>query len=229
MHVILIISLIAFEEKVLSQLHHITEKLNKVDTRLDSVQKTFSTHYRHEDILATYTYPETAPKLPVSSAKDVEALEAYLNEKDEHIAKLAKYLSAVGTSQVDRTTRLILQAIFTNVAAKDLNWAGTRGIKKGLKNTAFKQLLFRAVRLNEPTRSASDDEIATAIKSWLKYAPSRMRNNIPRDSSLSNSAQQSVCEMGSGEAEESEDPADIDSAWKALPLVVMDPQWDGTQ
>ncbi|XP_038063048.1 uncharacterized protein LOC119733746 [Patiria miniata] len=108
---------------------------------------------------------------PLKLLKDVRELEG-LVQNFEKEKLLVTYLSNIGGENLGSTVRRILACVLTNDLAKQYNWIG-KGTKEAFCKLRMVNVIHRAVRRNPTVRSATNAEIDSIIKDWLRYAKDR--------------------------------------------------------
>ncbi|XP_029680836.1 uncharacterized protein LOC115246262 [Formica exsecta] len=112
---------------------------------------------------------ETETLIPALSLRNLSTFNELLKQKFVFALYVNHFRRLGGTSQADRTRR-ILRRIVHNELAKKLNWAG-RGAKTSLQSfDAVCQLILRSASTNQETSYKITEE---TIKSWLRYAMDR--------------------------------------------------------
>ncbi|XP_065664922.1 uncharacterized protein LOC136086646 isoform X1 [Hydra vulgaris] len=85
--------------------------------------------------------------LAVKTLLDLKTLEKNIKNK-EYAQSVSNYLGVTGGLNVNDTTRCVLEKVFTNNLAKQLNWAG-RCNKTGVKNLQVVHCVKDVVLKNE--------------------------------------------------------------------------------
>ncbi|XP_071795887.1 uncharacterized protein [Asterias amurensis] len=140
-------------------------------------------------------------KFPLNLVKDVRDLEALLHNFEKE-KRLVTYLSTIGGDNLANTVRRILSCTMTNDLARQFNWIG-KGTKEAFSKLRLVNVIQRSVRRNSGMRSATNSEIDSVIKDWLKYAKDRdggrARRAAVRQAAIASVSQESTEDYGSSE------------------------------
>ncbi|MGH0163800.1 UNVERIFIED_CONTAM: hypothetical protein FKN15_050554 [Acipenser sinensis] len=81
-------------------------------------------------------------------------------------------LSIIGGGNLKATTCRLMSTTISNDLAVQFNWVG-RGVKRAFKDLLLKNIIFRAVRANVFTKSATEEECSALAMNWPRYAKDR--------------------------------------------------------
>ncbi|KAJ8972952.1 hypothetical protein NQ317_000786 [Molorchus minor] len=148
----------------------ILEEINKNRNKLEEL-----THFVHASIVGkddvTLT-PANVEGMPLNTIEDMDSLETRLGNKQEY-ANVLNVLKFVGGRDTFDTTRRIMSRVIHNNLALIINWIGrnNKPAFRGYKNIL--SLISDAVRVNPLAARASEQEIFSIIKVWLRGAVDR--------------------------------------------------------
>lgn len=109
--------------------------------------------------------------LPLNSIEQFEATEELL--KNEIIVKqLTSNLGTIGGDSVTECARRTMKYVMSNQLAIQFNWKGL-GEKRAFGTSRFLVIIRKAIRKNRLTAMASDSDIDSVIKDWLRFAKDR--------------------------------------------------------
>ncbi|CAG9773379.1 unnamed protein product [Ceutorhynchus assimilis] len=161
----------AFKRLVLRQLYSIQDRLDTQAKLLKKLGKKIDNNGQEilendENVLIDITFP-------LSHSLQMEELEEFL-KSDNNCTSLVKLLTRLGGSSVKVMTTRILYHVLTNEVAMEYSWEGQKG-KKKFKELKLANVIFKAVRGNQRTQLAQDDEIIKYIKGFLVRAKERTK------------------------------------------------------
>ncbi|KAK4885918.1 hypothetical protein RN001_002189 [Aquatica leii] len=107
--------------------------------------------------------------LPITTVGDLTALNNRLEDVNE-LTKMCQFLQTAGGKDIQDTTRRVLSRIMSNNLAMLYNWSG-RNDKTSF--SSLKKLLIVAVRKNPFSKNATQQEIESVVKVWLRNASDR--------------------------------------------------------
>ncbi|CAG7816265.1 unnamed protein product [Allacma fusca] len=127
--------------------------------------------------------PEGCPKLPVTTFEELQACNSYVLHDENHLQFFMNFVSTVGGVSIKEATERVLSKILTNEVAAGFNWCGTIKTNVKPKNPlkdfeGLLNLLFGSVR--KIISTASDKDIETFAKYWLRHAKGRCSGKSPK-------------------------------------------------
>ncbi|XP_064489025.1 uncharacterized protein LOC135400932 [Ornithodoros turicata] len=114
-----------------------------------------------------------APLVVTEPFHSVELLESFqhhlTNQKEE---QLYRELAVLGGSSVKTAVKRIMCHLFTDDVAEKFSWEGKKG-KLVFKELKFPGIIMRAVHANKTLANATNFEVESEIKGWLRHAKDR--------------------------------------------------------
>ncbi|XP_064462703.1 uncharacterized protein LOC135373419 [Ornithodoros turicata] len=121
------------------------------------------------------------PLLVESPFTLVETLEAFNTSLDEiKERRLVKELAQLGGNDVRVATRRMLGYLMKDETAAEYSWLGKKG-KRKFAFLKFPQVIVKAIRMNKNMSMATQDEVESTIKTWLRHAKERCGNKSAPD------------------------------------------------
>ncbi|XP_062864512.1 uncharacterized protein LOC134326277 [Trichomycterus rosablanca] len=153
-----------------SALHHLLIKQEMVIDQLKIILRTVQAIQGSTGGPSEQDFDEGA--LPLTDLESLLDLENVLKNEQELKNKMITALGLNGGVDLKDTMWRIMKRTVTNSLAKKLNWRGING-KTAFNSLLLKDVIAGAVRRNQLTRLATNQEIEFYIKRWLHLAIDR--------------------------------------------------------
>ncbi|KAF5289812.1 hypothetical protein FQR65_LT11742 [Abscondita terminalis] len=164
-----------FQRQVMFQLNLINAKLSD---HTDTLQLLLNQRTQGVDNTNPNAMEDILGVFPIENDESLNKLEEYLKTNKIFLCwyvMCAKELSRIGGDTAKELTKRIMYRTMTNIMGQLYSWDGAKG-KRPFKNLLFCQLVLKAVRTNERTRTSYEDETVKTIKQWLVRAKDRLNN-----------------------------------------------------
>lgn len=126
---------------------------------------------KNQNVSQSNTLPTIPVELPLTEIRGIIELEEFLSE-NENLRSMTNYYSTYGGRDVVTKTNNLLKLFLCNSLAVNYSFKGTRNEKRAFENLLLRRLIIGAVLKSSPT--ATEVDIDTAIKVWLKHAQKRL-------------------------------------------------------